>query len=124
MGALDGLKVVDLSRLLPGPFCTTLLADHGALFGGQRPYSLVLATDQLIDDHTFETYGRACNALRTYPALLQLQPDDVERIVRFARFEASRFAIDHLVLAQRASREAALDLDLGLEEVEVGDASD
>jgi crotonobetainyl-CoA:carnitine CoA-transferase CaiB-like acyl-CoA transferase len=30
MGALDGLKVVDLSRLLPGPFCTTILADHGA----------------------------------------------------------------------------------------------
>jgi crotonobetainyl-CoA:carnitine CoA-transferase CaiB-like acyl-CoA transferase len=30
MGALDGLKVVDLSRLLPGPFCTGLLADHGA----------------------------------------------------------------------------------------------
>ncbi len=30
MGALDGLRVLDLSRLLPGPFCTTLLADHGA----------------------------------------------------------------------------------------------
>ncbi|MFH0824648.1 MAG: CaiB/BaiF CoA-transferase family protein [Pseudomonadota bacterium] len=30
MGALDGFKIVDLSRLLPGPFCTTLLADHGA----------------------------------------------------------------------------------------------
>lgn len=30
MPALDGLKVVDLSRLLPGPFCTALLADHGA----------------------------------------------------------------------------------------------
>lgn len=30
MGALDGLKIVDLSRLLPGPFCTSLLADHGA----------------------------------------------------------------------------------------------
>lgn len=30
MGALDGLKVLDLSRLLPGPFCTAILADHGA----------------------------------------------------------------------------------------------
>jgi crotonobetainyl-CoA:carnitine CoA-transferase CaiB-like acyl-CoA transferase len=30
MAALDGVKVVDLSRLLPGPFCTALLADHGA----------------------------------------------------------------------------------------------
>ena len=30
MSALEGLKVIDLSRLLPGPFCTSLLADHGA----------------------------------------------------------------------------------------------
>lgn len=30
MGALDGIKVIDLSRLLPGSFCSTLLADHGA----------------------------------------------------------------------------------------------
>ena len=29
-GALEGIKVVDLSRLLPGPFCSRILADHGA----------------------------------------------------------------------------------------------
>ncbi|MCP3926623.1 MAG: CoA transferase [Desulfobacterales bacterium] len=29
-GALDGVKVLDLSRLLPGPFCSMVLADHGA----------------------------------------------------------------------------------------------
>lgn len=29
-GALSGMKVVDLSRLLPGPFCSQILADHGA----------------------------------------------------------------------------------------------
>ena len=29
-GALDGLKVLDLSRLLPGGFCSLLLADFGA----------------------------------------------------------------------------------------------
>lgn len=29
-GALAGLKVLDLSRLLPGPFCSMLLADLGA----------------------------------------------------------------------------------------------
>jgi alpha-methylacyl-CoA racemase len=27
---LDGLRVLDLSRLLPGPFCSMLLADYGA----------------------------------------------------------------------------------------------
>ena len=29
-GALAGLTVLDLSRLLPGPFCSMILADHGA----------------------------------------------------------------------------------------------
>ena len=29
-GALSGIKVVDMSRMLPGPFCSMILADHGA----------------------------------------------------------------------------------------------
>jgi crotonobetainyl-CoA:carnitine CoA-transferase CaiB-like acyl-CoA transferase len=29
-GALDGIVVLDMSRLLPGPFCSMVLADHGA----------------------------------------------------------------------------------------------
>ncbi len=29
-GALTGITVLDLSRLLPGPFCSMILADHGA----------------------------------------------------------------------------------------------
>ncbi|WP_300667842.1 CaiB/BaiF CoA-transferase family protein [Desulfoluna sp.] len=29
-GSLSGIKVLDLSRLLPGPFCSMILADHGA----------------------------------------------------------------------------------------------
>ncbi|MEM8790386.1 MAG: CoA transferase [Pseudomonadota bacterium] len=30
MGALDGIKVIDLTRILGGPFCTQWLGDHGA----------------------------------------------------------------------------------------------
>ncbi|MGD8258777.1 MAG: CoA transferase, partial [Desulfobacterales bacterium] len=29
-GTLSGITVIDLSRLLPGPYCSMILADHGA----------------------------------------------------------------------------------------------
>ena len=29
-GALEGVKILDLSRMLPGPYCSMILGDHGA----------------------------------------------------------------------------------------------
>jgi crotonobetainyl-CoA:carnitine CoA-transferase CaiB-like acyl-CoA transferase len=48
MESLDGLKVIDLSTLFPGAFCTTLLADHGAdvivVEAPQKKHNRILAS--------------------------------------------------------------------------------
>lgn len=48
MGALDGIRVLDLSRLAPGPYCTMLLGDMGAdVIRVDSPQGTVRAGDML-----------------------------------------------------------------------------
>jgi crotonobetainyl-CoA:carnitine CoA-transferase CaiB-like acyl-CoA transferase len=79
-GALDGLRVVDLTQMLAGPFCTMMLADQGAevikiepLEGdGTRQMGPFIADDEL---RAFGGYFQSVNRNKLSIALDLKRPD-------------------------------------------------
>jgi crotonobetainyl-CoA:carnitine CoA-transferase CaiB-like acyl-CoA transferase len=75
-GALQGIKVLDLSRLLPGPYCSMILADHGAR---------VIA----MEDRRFQADGLFMNTIyrnKEHMTLNLKTSDGLEIFLRLARW--------------------------------------
>lgn len=75
MGALDGLKVIDLTQRLPGPFCTMLLADMGAdvvqVESAAGDAARTLAVGEAAQGAAYELLGRNKRSV-----VLNLKSDD------------------------------------------------
>lgn len=51
--------------------------NQGAMYGGQRPYTLAMVTDAPIPNRVFSQYWRLCQTMNTFPAAAQFRPDQV-----------------------------------------------
>lgn len=81
-----------------------LLTHHinaGALVGGQRPYSLVIVTDEPIAAAVFAQYQRACQTMNTYPAVEQFLVHEVGALAAHARAQPADYAGRHLQIRRR-----------------------
>ena len=93
MRPLDGVRVLDLSRLLPGPFCTLILSDLGA------------RVDKVEDPHVGDY-------MRMFPPLVTVAGKGGEPIAfsgRFAAINRDKRSLC-LDLKQPAGRQALLRL--------------
>ena len=58
--ALDGIKIVDLSRMAPGPFCSMMLGDMGAdvIKVDAPPTARIIANKTLNDPQKVQRKGK------------------------------------------------------------------
>ncbi|WP_123537467.1 succinyl-CoA:mesaconate CoA-transferase [Halosimplex salinum] len=80
MGALSDLRVVDLTQVLAGPYCTMLLADMGAdVVKVERPGGdLIRSNPPFVDGPEAEAYGGYFQSVNRNKRSLELDLDDPE----------------------------------------------
>ena len=73
--------------------------NSGAMQGGQRPYSLVLVTDEPVPPNTFSQYQRLCRVtMNTFPAERQFAPDRIGELVAYVKSSLKAYTEQHLRL--------------------------
>jgi crotonobetainyl-CoA:carnitine CoA-transferase CaiB-like acyl-CoA transferase len=91
--ALDGVKVLDLSRVLAGPWCTQILGDFGAEVikiespergDDTRQWGPPYLTSPLDDDRGESAYYLSCNRNKRSVAIDLAKPEGAELIRRLA----------------------------------------
>ncbi|PSP69400.1 CoA transferase, partial [Halobacteriales archaeon QH_8_67_27] len=80
MGALSDLRVIDLTQVLAGPYCTMLLADMGAdVVKVERPGGdLIRSNPPFVDDAEDEAYGGYFQSVNRNKRSLELDLGDSE----------------------------------------------
>jgi hypothetical protein len=61
--------------------------NSGAIYSGQRPYTLVFVTDSVIPPKTFSQYWRICQTMNTFPATTQFEPTELAQLAEHSRKE-------------------------------------
>ena len=95
-GALAGLKVLDLSRVLAGPWCTQILADLGAdVVKIERPgagddtrhWGPPFLKDENGNDTTQASYFTACNRNKR-SVTIDMATEDGQQLIRQMALQA------------------------------------
>ena len=112
--ALEGIKIIDLTRLGPGPYCTMLLADMGADVikieaGGGRAAQTIEAMDADVEERrrAFNAEGRNKRSI-----VLNLKMDEAREALSAALEAKPDLSIAYLVKTLPTKKPDGLDLYL------------
>jgi succinyl-CoA:mesaconate CoA transferase len=110
MGPLDDLRVLDLTQVLAGPYCTMLLADMGAdVIKIERPGGdLIRPNPPFVDDPEAEAYGGYFQSVNRGKRSLSLDlGDDEDRDAFLSLVERADIVVENY----RAGTMESFDLD-------------